>query len=474
MSAIITVTPCRVTGGRPLKKVIPQVALKPPRSSSKKSGTTPTVEDQLRSRLDDEDREADDATLLHFMIEFWSRLRAVLAANSHSVGLDALDRQVLRLIADDTLQAPLESAVVILPSPDSMSAGQVREHSVFQAPVTETRFKRSNSRTPHKPPPAKKQRTSKKAKAKRQFSFDLPAGVDATIERDLERLMKISEGEDSAAARRKFEASALQARLQLLSAFCEEMGYYGMLTALEDTVHDNLMWFGGRTAKHASGANDDSKSPAQEDLGVLFKRHHRQYDQVIANALDPFEVDSSGYRSIPELLETSQAIDPTILNILRLSDKAWLASLWTFLAAILRKRAGSAAATVAMEEPFEQGEDDSDFEENGELTALKSSPPVKCQPPNSPTKHLAYYLGLSSDEEDQEQEEGHPSKDHDDEEDKETTQEDTYEDADDQDDDDEAAENPTSTDNGAASDAGDMPSKTSKPSSTSPDSQTPN
>ncbi|EEY69068.1 uncharacterized protein PITG_22761 [Phytophthora infestans T30-4] len=127
---------------------------------------------------------------------------------------------------------------------------------------------------------------------------------------------------DNAADRRKLKASALQARLQLLSAFFEEMSYYGMLAAFEDTVHDNLMWFGGRAAKHASGANDDSKSRAQEDLGALFKRHRRRYDQVITNALDPFDVDNSGYRSIPELLETSQAINPTRPKNLRLSDKA--------------------------------------------------------------------------------------------------------------------------------------------------------
>ncbi|KAF4138213.1 hypothetical protein GN958_ATG12593 [Phytophthora infestans] len=465
------------------------------------------------------------------MIGFWSHLRAALAANGHSVGLDALDQLVLRILADNTSQAPLESAVVILPSPESLSAGQVREHSVFQAPVTQTRSKRSSSRTPLKPPPAKKQRTSKNAKAKPRVSFD-PTGVDATIERDLEHLVMILEGQGKTLLRMAFPWKGyrvysyssrcirrrkhlrfwMRFRLQFLllalypptdnaaarrNAFFEEMGYYGMLTAFEDTVHDNLMWFGGRAAKHASGANDDSKSPAQEDLGVLFKRHRRRNDQVIANALDPFEVDSSGYRSIPELLETSQTIAPTRPKNLDFWTRPWLASLWTFQAATLRKRTGSATAAVARGksfsltflsvtllaagksviahndrpfQPSEQGEDDSDFEENGEFTALKPSPPVKYQ-----LQHLAYYLGLSSDKGNQEQEKG-LSNDHDDEEDKGKAQADINEDADDQDDekdDEEAAENPTSTDNEAAFDASDNPSKTSKPSSTSPDSQTP-
>ncbi|KAF4147880.1 hypothetical protein GN958_ATG02946 [Phytophthora infestans] len=292
------------------------------------------------------------------MIEFWSRLQAVLAANSHSVGLDALDRLVLRLLADNTSQTPLESAVIILPSPESMFTGQF-------------------AYTLSKPPPAKKQCTSKKAKSKPRFSFDLPTDEDATIERDLERLVKILKEQgktpprmafpwkgcrllllelypptDNAAARRKLKASALQARLQLLSAFFEEMGYYGILTAFEDTVHDNLMWFGGRAAKHASGANDDFKSPTQEDLGVLLKRHRRRYDQVIANTLDPFEVDSSGYRSIPELLETSQAIDPKRSKNLRLLDKALARIALNVSGSTPRKRAGSAAATVARGRSF--------------------------------------------------------------------------------------------------------------------------
>ncbi|KAF4131013.1 hypothetical protein GN958_ATG19797 [Phytophthora infestans] len=330
--------------------------------SSKKSGTTPTVEDQHRSRLDDEDRTADDAILLHFMNELWRRLRAVLATNSHSVGLDALDRQVLRPFANDTFQAPLVSAVVFLPSPESISDGQVRAHAVFQAPVTQTR---SCSRTPLKPP-------------------------------------------------------------QLRNS-----------------------WFGDRPAKHTSGASDDSKSPAQEDLGVLFKRHRRRYGQVIASTLDSFEVDSSGYRSIPELLETSQAIDPTRPKNLRRSDKAlarvalnvsgrkppkesWVGNRnrgpWKKLLSDRSLRVTQAeVATLTAGKPVivhnarpfqtsEQEDDDSDFEENGELTALQPSPPVKYQPSRSPTKHLAYYLGLSSDEEAQEQEEGHPGNEHDDEE----------------------------------------------------------
>ncbi|KAF4143664.1 hypothetical protein GN958_ATG07143 [Phytophthora infestans] len=392
MSAIITATPCRPSS---LHAAITK--------SSKKSGTPPTVEDQLRTHLDDEDRGADDATPLHFMIEFWSRLRAVISANCHSVVLDALDRLVLRLLAGDTSQAPLDSAALILPSPDSMSAGQVREHSVFQTP----------------PLPAKKQRTSKKAKAKPRFAFDLPTGVDSTIERDFKRFVKFSEGQGKPPPR----------------------------------MEELPRLFGGRAAKHASWASDDSKFPAQEDLGV---RHRRRYDQVIANALDPFEVDSSSSRSIPELLEKSLAIDPTRPKNLRLSVKAldrvaldvsgsnppkesWFGNRnrgpWKTLLSNRSLRVTQVEVAMLLTagkpvivhndrpfQPSEQGEDDS--------TSKKTE---------------TYYLGLSSDDEDQEPDEGHPGSDHDDEEDKEKAQEDINEDVDDQDDegdDDEAAENP--------------------------------
>ncbi|KAF4129744.1 hypothetical protein GN958_ATG21063 [Phytophthora infestans] len=289
----------------------------------------------------------------------------------------------------------------------------------------------------------------------------------------------------NAAACRKLKVSALLARLQLLSAFFEPMGYYGMLVAIEGTVHANLMWFGGRAAKHASGANDGSKSPAQEALGVLFKRHRRRYHQVIAHALDPFEVDSSGYRFIPELLEKCQAIDPTRHKNLRLSNTALAHIIMDVSGSNLPKELRRQPQPWPVEETFlrpfsplnssrSRRAADCRQSQNGEFTALKPSPPVKYQPPSSPNKHLAYYLGISSDEEDQEQEEGNPGNDHD--EDKEKAQEDTNQDAHDQDDeedDEAAAENPTSTDNGAASDAGDKSSKPSKPSSTSPDSQTP-
>ncbi|KAG4059561.1 hypothetical protein PC123_g5532 [Phytophthora cactorum] len=75
--------------------------------------------------------------------------------------------------------------------------------------------------------------------------------------------------------------------------------------AIEEGVHDNLIC-----------------PPAQEDLAVVYKRDRRRYDRIIARALDPYQVDEDGYSSISELLEQSQALDPTRPKNPRLTNNA--------------------------------------------------------------------------------------------------------------------------------------------------------
>ncbi|KAG4229095.1 hypothetical protein PC116_g22568 [Phytophthora cactorum] len=245
--------------------------------STKNAAEATSDEDSLRAHLEEESEEGDESAPLHAATELWSRLCATLAANSHLTGVEALDRLVFKVLADDSFPVALEEVMPILPAPDLMEVGHAQDHSVVKTPTTRARIKRSSSFTPAKAPPAKQERPAKQ-KAKAHFSFDLPTGVDAALVRGLERIIKISEGysktpprmedplsllllflllslyptTDNAADRRKLNANALQSRLQLLSAFIEDMGYYGLLTAFEDTVHDNLMWFGGRAAKQAS------------------------------------------------------------------------------------------------------------------------------------------------------------------------------------------------------------------------------
>ncbi|KAG4227529.1 hypothetical protein PC116_g24084 [Phytophthora cactorum] len=177
---------------------------------------------------------------------------------------------------------------------------------------------------------------------------------------------------DNSAAHHKLKTSVQQARLQKLSAFIEEMGCYALLAAFEGTVHDNLMWFG---AKHASGVK--------------------------------YSVDEDGYRSTPELLDQSQALDPTRPKNLRHSDDA--------LARIVLDVSGNNPPKDSWVDnctcgPWKKLNPDRSLrvawlevakrlKADGEFTATKPSPPVAYQYPNSPARLLKEYLDFSSDDE---------------------------------------------------------------------------
>ncbi|KAF1785507.1 hypothetical protein GQ600_25040 [Phytophthora cactorum] len=161
-------------------------------AKSHRKGFQPdAAEARLRARLEDESKQPDADTALRAQIEFWTRLRAILAANESSYGLEALDNLALALIDEDNGgQAVLEAVVFILPSPVLMHAGQVQASEIFQLPTAHTRSsKRNNSRTPPKASPAKKQRTFKNARTVITYSFDLPEDVEDQIHQDLDRLI---------------------------------------------------------------------------------------------------------------------------------------------------------------------------------------------------------------------------------------------------------------------------------------------
>ncbi|KAG3117006.1 hypothetical protein PI125_g4141 [Phytophthora idaei] len=338
-------------------------------AKSHRKGFQPdAAEARLRARLEDESKQPDADTALRAQIEFWTRLHAILAANESSYGLEALDNLALALMDEDNGgQAVLEAVVSILPSPVLMHTGQVQASEIFQLPTAHTRSsKRNNSRTPPKASTAKKQRTFKNARTVIPYSFDLPEDVEDQIHQDLDRLITEAAKKDktpprvaypwkgqrvwydpamypllhqkcwlfwmrfryvvlllalypptnNAVARRKLKASALPTRLQLLSAFIEKLRYYDLMTAFDEGVHDNLMWFRGKAVKHSSGAKQsddsyDSGPPAQENLAVVYKRECCRYDSIVARALDPYQVDEDGYSLIPELIEQCQALDPT-------------------------------------------------------------------------------------------------------------------------------------------------------------------
>ncbi|KAF1792339.1 hypothetical protein GQ600_18955 [Phytophthora cactorum] len=219
---------------------------------------------RIRANLDDESKQTDSNTGLRAQGEFWTRMRAILAANEASFGLDALDALAL---------AFLEAVVLLLPSPVLQQICRAQAHTVFQASAARPRSsKRYSSRTPPKVPPAKKQRTSKKAKAKR-FSFGHSDDIDkihpmhdhisyalpvawATTWYDLAKFPALHQKHWLFWTRSLtvfLKASVLQACLQLLSAFIDVMGYYVLLSAFKGAVLVNLMWFSGKAVKYSSG-----------------------------------------------------------------------------------------------------------------------------------------------------------------------------------------------------------------------------
>ncbi|KAE8976572.1 hypothetical protein PR001_g25379 [Phytophthora rubi] len=210
--------------------------------------------------------------------------------------------------------------------------------------------------------------------------------------------------------RRKQKLNAIVARFQFLSRNVELFGYCGFLRLIEKGAHDNLMWLGGKAAKHSASAkaakadHDDEDVPAQEDLATVLRTNPSRYKVIIGRILDPSRVDEDGYASIPELLEQTHALDPSRPEHLRLTNRAlarvvldvqgsdppypnWVGNTnrgdWKKLLA-----SEDLQATID-EKPYqdtEKGEDDSDYEVDG-LPTIR--PPTSRKTSVSPTPKAA-------------------------------------------------------------------------------------
>ncbi|KAE9065571.1 hypothetical protein PF007_g28798 [Phytophthora fragariae] len=226
--------------------------------------------------------------------------------------------------------------------------------------------------------------------------------------------------------RRKQKLNAIVARFQFLSRNVELFGYYGFLRLIEKGAHDNLMWLGGKAAKHSASAkaakadHDDEDVPAQEDLATVLRTNPSRYKVIIGRILDPSRVDEDGYASIPELLEQTHALDLTRPEHLRLSNRAlarvaldvqtsdppypnWVGNTnrgdWKKLLAsedlqatideVEQLLANDKPVAIFNQKPFqdtEKGEDDSDYEVDG-LPTIR--PPTSRKTSISPTPKAA-------------------------------------------------------------------------------------
>ncbi|KAE9003295.1 hypothetical protein PR001_g18012 [Phytophthora rubi] len=342
--------------------------------------------------------------------EFWVDFRARVARNGSSTGLEALDDLTMAMFNGDDA-AVLTGAVVLLPAPDTMAEGTAPYHPLFspEAASPHASGKRSAPRGSGKAKslPAKKQR---KAPTKAIFTFNLPSFTPAMIKIALANIIQVATSRGLAPFRiacpwagqwcwydpKKYPELHLQhyrswMRHRAIFFACalnvEEFGYYGFLELFEDGSHDNLMWMGGKAAKHCPGAKKAEGLPP-EDLATLLSKDQVRYVRVLESASDPTAIDEDGYSSIPELLEQASLVDPTRKPHLRLSNRA-LARIKQDLADrpppvpnwVARLLLSKKKVAIYNEKKFarsEQADDDSDFEDDyGEYTAAGPTPPVQ-------------------------------------------------------------------------------------------------
>ncbi|EGZ07656.1 hypothetical protein PHYSODRAFT_253939 [Phytophthora sojae] len=409
---------------------------------------------RLRSRLDRKTRgaSAEADARLRTQVDFYPRLRSSIFVNGDLLGVTALDDVAVAVLAEDTLlPAELARTVVLLPAPTTMDTEPAPAHDLFAAqadPAPATKRLAASSTDDQKAPAAKKQRKSSRTQ---QYLFDLPDTCPRDVQRDVEKLVKAAAKQgktppraaypwagqrawydpeeflelrlmhwryymchrdtffdcalyaptDNSGARRRDKLNANQGHLVLVSANVCLFGWYGFVDRFENTVHDNLMWLGGKAAKRSVSAK--GKASSATDLVTLWRHDRSRYDSLMARILDP-------YQSIRELLEQTDALDPTRPPHLRLSDEAlarialdagrkspnaaWIGSkssgIWKTLLTNSRicalqvkiaKQLKEGTYRVVMDlKPFqrkEQGDNDSDYADDDDTyTVQPPSPPV--------------------------------------------------------------------------------------------------
>ncbi|EGZ21940.1 hypothetical protein PHYSODRAFT_329831 [Phytophthora sojae] len=389
---------------------------------------------RLRSRLDRKTRgvSAETDARLRAQVAFYAQLRSSIFVNGDSLGVTALGNVAVAVLADDT-HAVTTMDTGPAPAPDLFAAQAV--------PAPATKRPAASGADHQEAPAAKKQRKSSRTP---QYMFDLPD----TFPRDVQlvkaaakqgktppraaypmgraaRLLYLMHWRyymrhrdtffdcalyaptDNSEARRRDKLNANQGRLVLVSAYFCLFGWYGFLDRFENTVHDNLMWLGGKAAKRSVSAK--GKASSATDLVTLWRHVRYRYDSLMARILDPCRVEEDGYQSIRELLEQTEALDPTRPPHLRLSDEAlarvaldagrkppnpvWVGNkssgIWKTLLTNSRTRALQVKIAKQLKEgtywimdlkPFqrtEQGYNDSVYANNdGTFTVQPPSPPV--------------------------------------------------------------------------------------------------
>uniref|UniRef100_H3H4R5 Uncharacterized protein n=1 Tax=Phytophthora ramorum TaxID=164328 RepID=H3H4R5_PHYRM len=114
------------------------------------------------------------------------------------------------------------------------------------------------------------------------------------------------------AARRKKKMAAGRARQEFVSLCIERWGWYGFLRMLEFTGNRHLMWWGGQPGRNSSKGKAYTGGHVV-DLGELCKKDEGAYKAKISGALKPFRLDEGAFANLPELLEQTDALDPSLV-----------------------------------------------------------------------------------------------------------------------------------------------------------------
>ncbi|KAE9030900.1 hypothetical protein PR003_g11696 [Phytophthora rubi] len=377
----------------------------------------------------------DEDAVLAGQAAFWKDFRARVAENDASIGLEALDLLAMAILQGDE-SATLSGTVLLLPPPDAMQAGVAPFHALINpddaSPPVSSKRPAPRSAVKPKAPPAKKQR---KAPKKVIYSFSLPGSTPAQVKLDLAAIVQVATSRGLAPfriayawvgqrcwykpkkhpelhlqhyrtwmrhrplffacalyastknseERRKLKLLATTARNCFLSSNIEEFGYYGFLELFENGSHDKLMWMGGKAAKHSPGTKD-AAGPVPEDLAVLFAMDRSRYDQT--QLIDParkLHLRLSNRALARIKLDVVSRPPPVHYWVGNRSSGPWKAllsdrTLRPIEAHVVRLLIAKKRVAIYNEKkysPWEQGEDDSDFEDDGKYTALAPTPPLQ-------------------------------------------------------------------------------------------------
>jgi hypothetical protein len=122
--------------------------------------------------------------------------------------------------------------------------------------------------------------------------------------------------------RRKRKMEAFRERLCFLSLCVEVFGYYGFLRRIEANGNGHLMWWGGQAGKSSADAKNYVCTPIVNMLD-LHRQDPEAFRTKMENASKPFLMEEGGFTTMTELLETTLALDPDIVELdRRLSDRA--------------------------------------------------------------------------------------------------------------------------------------------------------